>query len=221
MKREWIVLAGIAVAGLISFPAYRAFERHRDLSETLAWIDQTYNPHEGGDNWGQGHGWEKLYTPNGDKTDSITEEYQTTIASDGGCNIKIRSETHPIGVWQDMPSVGTYSFDLRDIDPSSITIQLFDPHNYVFSCQDPEQVKNYNLDCTSGELVFLTRNAAPAIREDYVRTFTKLTGAEHEQRNTSRTQKMWLLVDDANYGQRLARAWKHAIELCGGKSSKF
>jgi hypothetical protein len=33
---------------------YRAYSRHRDLAETLQWMDLTYNPHEGGENYGRG-----------------------------------------------------------------------------------------------------------------------------------------------------------------------
>jgi hypothetical protein len=59
------------------------------------------------------------------------------------------------------------------------------------------------------------------INEDTVRTYTKLTGADHESRSASKTHEAWLIVDDVTYAQRLAKAWKHAAELCGGKPSKF
>jgi len=35
---------------------FRSVQRKRDLAETLAWMDQTYNPHDGGVNFGRGHG---------------------------------------------------------------------------------------------------------------------------------------------------------------------
>ena len=78
-----------------------------------------------------------------------------------------------------------------------------------------------NLDCDSAELVFLTRNGATVINEETVETFTKLTGKDHELRDVSKTNKTLLLADDVRYAQRLVKALRHAVELCGGKRSKF
>ncbi len=50
-KRIALSLA-VIIFELGSFLAYRAIAKHRDLQETLLWMDQTYNPHEGGDNLG-------------------------------------------------------------------------------------------------------------------------------------------------------------------------
>jgi hypothetical protein len=211
MNKRVIALAGGIIVTVIAAIAYPAIQRRRDLSETLTWIDQTYNPHEGGDILGQGHGWERHYTPNPDRTERLAEEFETTFVSNGGCKVTIRSETHPVGVWKKMPSRRTDSFDLADIDPNSIAVKTFDTYQDVFTCQDPE----------GAEVVFMTRNGATAIKEEYVSTPTKLNGADHEQRSSSKQQKMWLVVDDADYAQRLAKAWKHAVELCGGKPSKF
>lgn len=222
MQKKMIAVAVlIIILAIIASVAYPAVRRRRDLKETLAWIDQTYNPHEGGDILGHGHGWERRYTPNPDRTEKLAEEYQTTFVSHGGCKVTIRSATHPVGIWKEIPSEHNYSFDLHDIDPNSIAIKTFDPYKDATNCQDAADVKNSNLQCTDAEIVFFTRNGAPAIKEEYLKTFTKLTGADHEQRGTSTQQEMWLLVDDADYAQRLAKAWKHAVELCGGKASKF
>ena len=218
-KRFVLTLAAV-VLGLGSFFAYRAIANHRDLKETLLWMDQTYNPHEGGDNFGQGHGWEIHYLQKG-KVEEITEKFNTTFTHDGGCNVVTRSETFPVGVISETPSVTTYKINLRDIDPDSIKVKTYDTHKDVFSCADPEQVKLYELNCDNAEIEFLTRNGATAINEDSVRTFTKLTESDHELRNLSKTNKGWLVVDDVPYAQRLAKALKHAVELCGGKSSRF
>jgi hypothetical protein len=210
----------VVVMGVGSFFGYRAIAKRRDLKETLLWIDQTYNPHEGGDNVGQGHGWEIHYLKKGN-IEEITEKFNTTVTLDGGCNVVARSETLPVGVYSELPSVTTYKFNLRDIDPNSITIKTYDMHKDVFSCADPEQVKLFDLDCDNAEIEFLTRNGATAINEDRVATFTKLTGSDHESRSASKTNKGWWLVDDVPYSQRLAKALKHAVELCGGQSSRF
>ena len=79
----------------------------------------------------------------------------------------------------------------------------------------------YELDCKNAEIEFLSRNGVTAISEERVKTFTKLTWTNHELRTSSKTNKCWLIVDDVNYAQRLAKALKHAVELCGGKTSKF
>lgn len=221
MRKKMVAGAVLVILPIIAAVACPAIQRRRDLKETLAWIDQTYNPHDGGDILGHGHGWERHYTPNPDRTETLAEEYQTTVVSHGGCKVTIRSETLAVGIWKEIPSEHNYSFDLHDIDPNSIAIKTFDPYKAATNCQDAVDVKDSNLQCTDAEIVFFTRNGAPAIKDEYVRTFTKLKGADHEQRGTSKQQEMWLLVDDADYSQRLARAWKHAIELCGGKASKF
>lgn len=218
-KRVVLTLAAV-VLGLGSFFAYRAIANHRDLKETLLWMDQTYNPHEGGDNFGQGHGWEIHYLQKGN-VEEITEKFNTTFTHDGGCNVVTRSETFPVGVFSETPSVTTYKINLRDIDPDSIKVKTYDTHKDVFSCADPEQVKLYELNCDNAEIEFLTRNGATDINEDSVRTFTKLTGSDHELRNVSKTNKGWLVVDDVPYAQRLAKALKHAVELCGGRGSRF
>ena len=98
---------------------------------------------------------------------------------------------------------------------------MLQSHKDVFSCADPEQVKDYELSCDNAEIEFLTRNGATAINEDRVATFTKLTGSDHESRSASKTNKSWWLVDNVPYSQRLAKALKNAVELCGGQSSRF
>ena len=217
---KWLALPlGVVFVGVFLF-AYRSVAKHGDLKETLVWMDQTYNPHEGGDNFGQGHGWETHYLQKGGVYE-ITEKFNTTFTYEGGCNVVTRSETLPVGVFEEVPSVTTYKLNLRDIDPDSIEIKTLDPHKDVFSCADPEQVKLYDLNCDAAEIQFLTRNGSAAINEDSVTTFPKLTGSEHELRGVSKTNEGFLIVDDVPYAQRLAKALKHAVELCGGKRSKF
>jgi len=215
-----VLLVIILVVGVGCFFAYRAIANRHDLKETLLWIDQTYNPHEGADNLGQGHGWEIHYLKKGD-VEEITEKFNTTVTLDGDCNVVTRSETFPVGVYSELPSVTTYKLNLSDIDPSSIRIKTYDLHKDVFSCSDPEQVKLYDLSCDNAEIEFLTRNGATSINEDRVQTFTKLTGSDHESRNASKTNRCWWVVDDVPYSLRLAKALKHAVELCGGQASRF
>jgi len=143
-----VLLVIILVLGVGCFFAYRAIANRHDLKETLLWIDQTYNPHEGADNLGQGHGWEIHYLKKGD-VEEITEKFNTTVTLDGDCNVVTRSETFPVGVYSELPSVTTYKFNLSDIDPSSITIKTYDLHKDAcqFVCgNEPDGMKADQLD---------------------------------------------------------------------------
>lgn len=212
-----LLIVALIVVGI---PLYRRVQRTRDLNQTLTWIRQTYNAPEGADIFSQGHGWERHYVTENNAY-RLTQEFHETITLKDGCNVQIHSETLPSGVYAETPSQTDYTFNLRDLDPDSIKIKTFDLHKDVFDCSDPEQVKLYNLDCSSGEVYFVTRDGATAITHDCIRTFTKLTGADHEARSHSKTDKLWLIADDVSYAQRLAKAWRNAIELCGGTPSKF
>ena len=220
-KWKWLVLIlGVVTICIAAVMIFRNVQRSRDLAETLFWIDQTYNPHEGGENFGQGHGWEIHYQRKG-QTEEITEKFKMNFASLGGCNIVISSDTLPEGVYSETPSTYKYTMNLCDIDPGSIKVKTYDLHKDVFSCADPEEVKLHELNCDNAEIEFLTRNGATAISEEGVKTFTNLTGKDHELMTASKTNKCWLIVDDVPYAERLAKALKHAVELCGGKVSKF
>ena len=180
-----------------------------------------FNPHEGGDNLGQGHGSEIHYLQKG-QIEQVTENFKMTFTRLGGCNIAINSETLPQGIYSDTPSTYKYTINLCDIDPESIKIKTYDLHSKdVFDCADPEQVKLYELNCQNAEITFLTRNGATAISDEGVKTFTTLPGKDHELKTASKTNNGWLIVDDVPYAQRLAKALKHAVALCGGKPSKF
>jgi hypothetical protein len=212
---KWLARSlAVVILGLGVFFAYRAFTKHRELQETLTWMDQTYNPHEGGES----HGWEIHYTWNGN-TEEVSQKYNQTFTHHG-CRMVTRIETMAEGVYVDLPSVTTYTFNLRDIDPNSITVKTYDLHR-TYDCSDPEEVKLRELNCDSAEVFFATTNDAGAINKENVTTFTKLTGADHESRNAYKTGKSWFIVNDVPYAQRFAKAFKHTVELCGGKASKF
>jgi hypothetical protein len=62
----------------------------------------------------------------------------------------------------------------------------------------------------------------PKIKEDSVSTYAELTGTDHNAEGHNNQQsKGWFIVDDVSYAERFAKAFRHAVELCGGKSSKF
>ncbi|HXW57741.1 MAG TPA: hypothetical protein VEJ67_18455 [Candidatus Cybelea sp.] len=187
-----IVLTGAFTAAIFGF---RSFERRGDLAETLEWMDQTYNPHDkpaiGG------HGLEVRFRR--DTENPIEETFQTTFSHDGNCNVVIHNNEV---IYADTSNTTTYTFSLRDIDPESIKI-----------------TKIYSEEV--GALRFEARNGASAIVEDSVMTFMKLQGKDREGRSTSKTSHAWFIINDADYAKRFAKAFKHAVELCGGQPSKF
>jgi hypothetical protein len=113
------------------------------------------------------------------------------------------------------------TLSLCDADPGSIEIRTFDPYADGSNCADPEEVKMFNLDCTSAEITFRTRNEMPKIREDSLTTYVELTGSDHEVRQHEYKSEGLFIVDDVSYAKRFAKALRHAVELCGGRSSKF
>jgi hypothetical protein len=220
---KWITLSVIvALLGLSSFLSYRAVARHYDLAETLRWMDQTYNPHDGGANYGRGHGDETHYLEHSDtRTEEITEEFHETFAAKDRCTLVLHHETVPIGIFKDVYTNSDYALSLGDVDPNSIKIKTYDFHKDVFNCADPNQVKLYDLDCSSAEIEFQIRNEVPRIKEDSVTIYVELKGKEHEAQVHSQVSKGWFSVDDATYAERFARAFRHAVELCGGEASRF
>jgi hypothetical protein len=206
--------------GIASFFAYRNIAKERDLKETLLWMDQTYNPHEGGDNSGQGHGWEIHYARKGD-IEEVIDKFGQTLSQNGTCDIVVHGTNPAVGAFRNISTETTYKFSLCDIDPNSIKITTYDLHKAGSNCADLNEVQLYNLSCDNAELEFLTRNGVAAVAEESVSTFLNLTGRDHENRTTSKANKAWLIVDDVPYARRLEKALKHAVELCGGKASKF
>jgi hypothetical protein len=212
---KWLAISlTLLILGLGVFFGYRALAKYRDFQETLKWMDQTYNPHEGGES----RGWEIHYTWNG-HTEEVSQKFNQTFTHDG-CKMVTRIETMAEGVYVELPGATTYTFNLRDIDPNSITVKTYDLH-HAYDCSDPEAVKAHDLSCDSAQVSFATANDAGTISDDTVRTYTKLTGADHESKSSSKTNKCWFIVNDVAYAQRFAKALKHAVELCGGKASRF
>jgi hypothetical protein len=221
MKRAALILA-VVIFVVGSFFAYRAVAKRRDLKETILWIDQTYNPHEGGENYGRGHGDETHYLQDAKlHTEEVTQEFHETFAYRGDCNVVLHHETVPIGLFKNVYTTGDYTLSLCDVDLDSIKIKTYDFHKDVFSCADPEEVKSYELNCTSAEVEFYMRNGAPKIKDDSVTTYVQLTGKNHEAQHHGYMSKGWFAVDDVTYAERLVKAFRHAVELCGGKTSKF
>jgi hypothetical protein len=108
----FLILIAVGAGSLIG---YRAYARHRDLQETLAWMERTYNPHEGGENFGLGHGTETHYIDRvEERTTEVTEQFKQTLVLKGGCTVSLLYETVPIGVFKNLHSKGQYTINLCD-----------------------------------------------------------------------------------------------------------
>jgi hypothetical protein len=168
---KWVLAAfGVVIACVAAVIILRSVQRNRDLAETtsldgpdLQFLTRVET------NLGQGHGREIHYLRNG-QYEEVTQKFKMNVVRLGGCSIAINSETLPEGIYAEMPSTNKYTMSLCDIDPESIKIKTYDLHKDVFSCDDRDQVKLYELNCDNAEIEFLTRNGATA--ED-VKTFTR------------------------------------------------
>lgn len=196
---------------LLTFAASPAGAEEPSLSETLVWMDSTYNPHqEEGGSWG--HGREEIFSAG-----KPFKRRSSTFSYDD-CNITLRTNDDPTTpLYRELYSSYVYSFNLKDIDPNSIRLSFFDPQLGGLSCdwELPGMV------CSIAEMELETRNQLPLMEEDFHLVYPKLSGNEHDVRRTDKTFVAAFFIDDAKYAERFAKAFRHAIELCGGKASPF
>jgi hypothetical protein len=168
------------------------------LSETLAWIESTYNDHalEGGS---PGHGLIDFYDNNG-----ILTSKRNDSLSYSQCVIKVHHD-----IVSEFGNIGftTYdsTIDLKDIDPMSVKVTLYEKSvNFIVmpTCDLPTQI------CNAAMVSFGTTSQKPLILDKF---------EKHAQNDSAST----LAVGDIEYAPRFANAFRHAVELCGGKSSPF
>jgi hypothetical protein len=182
------------------------------LTETLSWMDATYNPHrDTGGAWG--HGVEEIYTHG-----KLFKRRTSTFTYDG-CQIILHTQDDPASPsYSNMASADIYKFNLRDIDAKSITLNLMDPQYGGLSC-------DYNfagtMQCSLADMVFETRNQAPRMDVASHTVFPKLKGADHDADSNRKTFVAELYIDDAEYANRFVKAFRHAVVLCGGTPSPF
>ena len=164
------------------------------LSETLAWIESTYNDHsaQGGSS---GHGLIEFW-----KDGKLTSRRHDSFSY----NQCIATVHHD--VVSEFSSLGftTYdsTLDLTTIDPTSIKVTLYQRlENYIVmpTCDLPNEV------CDAAAVEFETIGRKPVIIDKF-------------EKHTQNDSKSGLIVDDPEYAPRLAKAFRHAVELCGGKS---
>ena len=164
--RRFVLCVGLILVCIVTIITLHSVQRHRDFAETLLWMDQTYNPHDGGRNFGQGHGSVVVSRETGEIT------IRMRFVRLGDCKILIKE------FWDENP-VDTYTLTLCDIDPVSIKIRTFDRRKIYgtdTSCADAEPVTRYDLKCDSADIEFLTTDGAHVIKEDRMGDPPKPTG---------------------------------------------
>lgn len=198
-----------------------ACRRDGELSATLAWMDNTYNPHAEVSG-ASGHGRTGWYAPR--NSDGQGGEYlafgSTETLTHDGCKMTLHIEENPAN--RAVYGSSSYSFNLRDMNPQSIKISTYS-HGGGFRCEDydSEERQLLQMNCDHAEIVFRTRSEAPLIDEQSHTIFAELQGSDHESKGKSKGAGAFFEVDDVEYADRFAKALRHAVELCGGKPEPF
>jgi hypothetical protein len=69
--------------------------------------------------------------------------------------------------------------------------------------------------------IFATRSEAPLIDEDSNTVNLKPQGSDRETNHKSKGVRAFFEVDEVEYAKRFAKAFRRAVELCGGKPDPF
>jgi len=187
----------------------------QNLTDTLAWMDNTYNPHPyAAMASGRGHyawyereaGHDKLKW-----AESETFSYR-------GCQMTVNVNQSPYAdSARDMYTDYTETFNLGDLNPDSVKIETA-THYGDLACDSPLAGGNV---CDHGDVVVLTHNESPLITSKSHSIFPRLTGKDHESTSVSKRTEVVFVVDDPAYSQRFSKALRQAIQLCGGKPQSF
>jgi hypothetical protein len=182
------------------------------LEDTLKWMDQTYN--------GGKRGLFQQWTKDGKLYEESIEDFTYTQCSishtvrqlpdaEGAKNLWVQSDIQV--------------FNLRDIDPTTVKVIPFDS-TVGTDCLIPEEVKRLKLSCDGqAEVRFLTRNEAPKISDHSITIFPGIpeNKPDHKSDQTITQSHAAFSMYDAAYARRFAKAFTHAVELCGGTPSDF
>lgn len=225
---RWLLLGSAIIALLLAATWWMHVRQPEPagLSETLAWMDNTYNPHDWGISGAFGHGRGGWYAPR--QLPSWREgEYLVSGATESfthdGCQMTLHVEDNPAAsAHSEMYSSSSYTFNLRDINPQSVKISTYS-HTGGDRCEDydPELRQIYRMNCDHAEILFSTRSEAPLIDEETHTIYAKLQGSDHESQHKSKGAQGFFEVDDVEYAGHFAKAFGHAVELCGGKPEPF
>jgi hypothetical protein len=180
------------------------------LSETLEWMDNTYNSHEG-QGGAFGHGTREYFV------DSNLWRGETVSFAYHDCTLTLRVQGNPIAKeTEDRDSVTTETFNLGDIDPDSIKDFQTDSSRDGMACSISPM-----MNCDSETIDFETRNQAPLINRFHHIVYWKATGTDHIRQWHDKSFLSSFPLDNIQYGKRFEAAFRHAVDLCGGKKSTY
>jgi hypothetical protein len=204
-----IVVRVLFALAPLAFPCAQAEEP--SLAETLAWMDSTYNPHDnvGG---GFGHGREEIL----EAETGNPFKRRFSFFTYSGCDFTLHRRDDPTApLYSGLYSSHVDSFNLRDIDLTSIKIYRYSSLGGLSCDVLPNSI------CDVANIEFTTRNQEPLIKTELHIVFPKLQGSEHDAWSNKPTFVSEFYVDDPKYAERFAKAFRHAVALCGGKVSPF
>ena len=220
------------------------------LQETFDWMTNTLHSGEG-NNWYIHHPYRQPYPRDWtEKEINPYHEETITKFSHDGCQVKfvINTIDNDMGILlgKQLSGVETDTFNLKDIDPATIKVtNSREPFDTANGKQTP-----YNCEDDAGlEMEFKTRNAQPLIHRESVSSGYKSRYGEWQVKNDPKhsldemCKKMpgniaYCDTDDVKqqpenltsdnlvfhspaYTKRFIEAFRHAIELCGGRASTF
>jgi hypothetical protein len=212
----------VAVALLLALPVFfLACNRSKPFpaAEPLEWMNQTYNPHDDGPNFGKGRGhWVESYPDRQQNGSEIIKKRREVAEwfSYAGCRITLHFQNDP----GDMRYKYVATFQLSDIDPASIKLVSGDSQWYGESCNNPS-VAFRGKSCDEGWITFATRNEAPLIEEDVENLDLNESGQPIFPEHKTKEYKAEFVATDLEYAERFEKAFRNAVELCGGKPSAF
>jgi hypothetical protein len=118
----------------------------------------------------------------------------------------------------------TYSENLSELDPKGVTVQA--GQSSTLETTATVYTASMTGDPTYSALQLKTTDDKPAIhltmvQSNYVFVQNGKTQPQPDTTTNSTVASLTIQVRDPNVASRLANAFKHAIEVCGGKASAF
>jgi hypothetical protein len=205
------LLAGVPIALIATLSSAQQRTSDNELSETLAWMDNSYNPHPGVSG-AYGHGTTGSYAAKkGSAFDEVLVHGSTETFTYDGCQMTLHVEENPAAEAQkEVYGSFSYSFNLRDINPQSLRMSTISHLGGVYCVA-------FHMDCDHAQIAFKTRSEAPLIDGYSDVIYVKQQGSDHESKRSSKANAAYFNVDNVEYAKRLMKAFRHAVELCGGK----
>jgi len=182
------------------------------LSDTLNWIRDTLQNDQGA-----GYAYEQVLTPlDGSSLWDTQRGQHTSLRQDNGCQITLLTEFKNFSVnpGASLTTTGNSatSVDLSELDPDSTAATTFQVQSstpsFATSTVSGDRYTQVSLKATNNRPVFSTRSTwiSNGLKKDVSPTSEAIGG---------------FAVGAPDLASRLVSAFKHAIQLCGGKPSTF